>query len=981
MWTVAGRAAAKTASFLGLAALLAGVPAAQASLVGWPLPRQVPTWKQVGDALASRTWLTDTVLVNCLSVLLWLLWALFAASVLIEVTAAARGITAPRYRLLAPTQGLAALLIAGFLSGTPAPSAPAPLTATSVPALAWAPTQALTVTAATTTQPPTAAVAQPPVAPTGPDESNPARQGPVYEVARGDWLWHISARFLGDPLRYPEIEALNPSLELRDHRFPDHIEATWHIRLPTDAHDRGPREHATGHLVPKPTAPAPSNPAGPDNGDVLPTPATPAPTTPAASPPATPPAKATPAADPDGVVEPAPISTTPSTSPATTTVATPTPPASATGPASSPAGGPGGQAPSAPVTDEHGVTLPNGSGWVPWTLAGALVAAAAMVWLQRRRTYKPRRLDGTAADERPDPPDLPSAMQAVQRAWRRRPDPLPAPPLPAEPTDPARKAGGRGTRPPSATPSPVLVPAVPAMEPLPPGGLGLTGPGAESAARGAIVSALAAGAPTDPDAQSIVVITVDDMITLLGAEAVTIGTWPRLRVAPDLEAALTLLETRLLGTARLLHEHDTTDLADLRAPDSTAPPLAPVLLVAATPPPPQRERCRIVLGLGQRLDVTAVLLGEWEHGRTVTVDPDGTCHPSGGTGPMPARLAVLDTATARDLLRSLREAHTGEPAQPAPPDLIPREITAPDRDRPTASTDRPVPRQPDGSPVPTQRTTDHAEQSTAHTDSLGAATAKVLVYVLGPPRIPDRPRDMRVRAYALELLAYLAVHSDGATSDQIMEDLWPDARRGPAAQRLHQATSNLRQLLTRSRVSGDTDSEQHDHRPDPLVKAKGRWRLNPDAVDVDLWRLRAAYAAARGRTGTERLNALRQVCQTYTGPLAGDEDYDWVGRHRQGVLGLVIDAHTALATALSDTDPAEALRLLHAANEYDPVNEDVACDLMRAQHRAGDLDAIRATVRRLKLALEEIGTEPSPATLDLVDELRRDLNRRTPGRR
>jgi nucleoid-associated protein YgaU len=72
---------------------------------------------------------------------------------------------------------------------------------------------------------------------------------PVYEVARGDWLWHIADRFLGDPNRYLEIEALNPGLEHRDGRFPDHIEATWRMVLPTDAHDRGPRVHATGSVL------------------------------------------------------------------------------------------------------------------------------------------------------------------------------------------------------------------------------------------------------------------------------------------------------------------------------------------------------------------------------------------------------------------------------------------------------------------------------------------------------------------------------------------------------------------------------------------------------------------------------------------------------------------------------------------------------------------------------------------------------------
>jgi len=120
----------------------------------------------------------------------------------------------------------------------------------------------------------------------------------VYQVAPGDWLWHIAARFLGDPERYTEIAALNPGLEHRDHRFPDHIEATWRVVLPADAHDRGPHAHAAGQLV-TPTPPAappdggqpgtgPSVPGQPGNGPQpgggVPTPTPATPTTPTPSP-------------------------------------------------------------------------------------------------------------------------------------------------------------------------------------------------------------------------------------------------------------------------------------------------------------------------------------------------------------------------------------------------------------------------------------------------------------------------------------------------------------------------------------------------------------------------------------------------------------------------------------------------------------------------------------------------------------------------
>ncbi|WP_406071204.1 LysM peptidoglycan-binding domain-containing protein [Micromonospora sp. NBC_01638] len=88
-----------------------------------------------------------------------------------------------------------------------------------------------------------------------------ATAGPlVYEVARGDWLAGVAQRFLGDADRYAEIAAINPDLERRDHRFPNHIERGWRVTLPGDARDRGPADHAQGQLVADRTQPAPSAP-------------------------------------------------------------------------------------------------------------------------------------------------------------------------------------------------------------------------------------------------------------------------------------------------------------------------------------------------------------------------------------------------------------------------------------------------------------------------------------------------------------------------------------------------------------------------------------------------------------------------------------------------------------------------------------------------------------------------------------------------
>jgi len=156
----------------------------------------------------------------------------------------------------------------------------------------------------------------------------------VYQVRHGDWLWYIADRFLGDPQRYPEIAALNPGLVTATSGIhgPDHIEAGWHLTLPTDAHDRGPRTHAAGTVVTPSTDPGQAGPSGdPAGGNADGTGGQPpntggsAPANPGASTPASPPASATPGSTASPTTAPSSAAPSASTTAAPSTAATPAP--------------------------------------------------------------------------------------------------------------------------------------------------------------------------------------------------------------------------------------------------------------------------------------------------------------------------------------------------------------------------------------------------------------------------------------------------------------------------------------------------------------------------------------------------------------------------------------------------------------------------------------------------------------------------------
>jgi nucleoid-associated protein YgaU len=611
--------------------LLVGLPAGLVAAAGWPLPNHPPTGSEI--LVWVRHPVSVRVLIDAAACGLWLMWAVFVAAVATQTYAAVRRLPSPAGRLPTRVQALTGLMVGavGF-----APSGPA-----------MAATSAMVVTAPADTAPHMghrfAPAAQAPLLPAGAGLVIVNGCPHVYAVRPGDSLWHIAQDCLGGGSRWPEIWQLNKgrfwpavSGDTRLHD-PDLIFPGWTLRLPLGA-------HAPTH-TPRAT-PAHPTPGGSATSGVSPATSSPAPGTAETSP-----APSSRTADSDGVA---------------TAPASHTPPAGDNGepaPATIPPAQPGAGA------DRTGLRLPSGS-WIPWSLAGALMAALAVVGLQRRRRYRPRRLDGSAADDRAEPGPAAAVLRHVQTWWRHRPvtetvDMGPtvhaAPPTLAE-----------------APPQPE--PAIQEWEPLTPGGLGLVGPGALAAARGALVTALAAGAPTDPHARTQVVIPLDAIVTLLGADAVRLGTWPRLQVTANLDDALALLEQRLLLAARLLDEHHADDVATLRPANPAPAPVPPMLLIAATPPVGVRARTRMILGLGVGAHVSAVLLGDWEHGATVRVDPDGTCHHDERSSPaaVPERMAVLDADDAYQLLATLREAHTGEPNPTPRPDLADRANDHPD---------------------------------------------------------------------------------------------------------------------------------------------------------------------------------------------------------------------------------------------------------------------------------------------------------------
>jgi DNA-binding SARP family transcriptional activator/nucleoid-associated protein YgaU len=203
------RLAGALVAFVALAALLVGVPLVLLRFGSWPITG-VPTGEQLRDL--PSTVVTDDAVIATLTVLLWVAWVLFAASVLVEVVAQvrarARGEARPAWSIAGPVQGAARYLVgtilmsvgpvAGVGSALPVGAAihPAPPAAHADYDAFWSPPGARETGIGHVLDVEDASWE--PAATAGPSEV-------TVTVGRGDTAWSLAADHLGDGARWREI--------------------------------------------------------------------------------------------------------------------------------------------------------------------------------------------------------------------------------------------------------------------------------------------------------------------------------------------------------------------------------------------------------------------------------------------------------------------------------------------------------------------------------------------------------------------------------------------------------------------------------------------------------------------------------------------------------------------------------------------------------------------------------------------------------
>ncbi len=916
------------------AGLLAGLPWGLARMTGSPLPRSWPGWQQVQRFFASP--LADDAIIRFLADAAWQLWAVFALSLVIELIAVTRGQPAPRLPAIAPAQALAAALVgATMMTALHVPRAGT----RSTPPLHAALTSATTISAPLvpghTAQPAAASETAGRAASAG---STAQARPKVYRVKEDDDLWDIAERFFGDPEDWHQIYQLNEGRPQPDGRAltdPNLILPGWVLLIP---------QPATGH------APAPH---------------------PGTSQPGRPGTKA-----PGG-------GRTPEPSPRPSRPSEPTARSSRTAPSPGPSAGS-----SSPSRAAHpprvAVRLPSGA-LIGIAVAVMVAAALTLAAVQRRRRYRPR--PGPPSTLQPDTPPLPDVITALRRAAR--------PPLPADGpeawdpdaddpyldlyevrTGPDADGDSAAALGKDSDSAPQPGPGHPARRELPPGtiplgirgdgaeaavniaalgGLGLAGPGAESAAR-AILAALLAQAPPGETGLPAAIIPAADAARLLpGTEPAAI---PGLAVFGTLDAALGEMESLQLTLARTTG----ADLADYDPADAGPAPGAGgpgVTLIAATGQG-QAPRLAGILDAGRRAGTAAVLLGAWPAGVTCQVAADGTV--TAVTPPNPdldgTRLFTLGAAEAAAITGVLQEAGGSPPAsRPGPPARTPGDGQRP-HDRKSAAGSRyltapEAPPRPARLPAPAP-----APPASAAAEPQPSAPPPgdrpIQLTLLGPLRITAAGKEVSGgMRKARELLAFLAVHPDGASGEAISEALWPEADPGRAAGQRNLALRKAREML-RTATGLPT--------PMWILNASGRYRLDPALTGTDLEAFGEALEEARNASGDARLAACRKAVALYRGELAEGTGYEWAEPYAETARRRALDAWTTIAEILQPADPDQALSALETALSHDPYNEYLYVRIMRLQAAAGRPEAVRRTLALLESKLTDLGIAPSSQT-------------------
>ena len=256
-----------------------------------------------------------------------------------------------------------------------------------------------------------------------------------------------------------------------------------------------------------------------------------------------------------------------------------------------------------------------------------------------------------------------------------------------------------------------------------------------------------------------------------------------------------------------------------------------------------------------------------------------------------------------------------------------------------------------------------ADDDESFIPATSAATAPVAVQLLGVYRIEVDGTEIKsgLRAKAKELLAFYLLHPEGATLDDAVEALWPEADPRRGSEWFWTALGNLRTKLRQA--TGQKELKVIDRDGD-------LYRIE-DVFDVDLWSLQHALReGAQSRDDAVRQAALDRAVADYDGELLVGLDWFWLETPREDLRQRMVDVLVWLGDRRwASGDARAAWAALQRALEVDPFAEQIYRRIMRLQGKLSRPDDADVTYRRLVAKLQEVDLQPTPETDKLHAEV------------
>jgi DNA-binding SARP family transcriptional activator len=232
-----------------------------------------------------------------------------------------------------------------------------------------------------------------------------------------------------------------------------------------------------------------------------------------------------------------------------------------------------------------------------------------------------------------------------------------------------------------------------------------------------------------------------------------------------------------------------------------------------------------------------------------------------------------------------------------------------------------------------------------------AVPTRPQISVLGPLTIIGAKRSRRgLRARALELIAYLALHPRPVHRDQLLEAFWPSADPRLTRPRLRQAVRDARRLLG-SAIAGEHES----------------YWLDRAGADVDVDDLERLLAAAKTTEPEDAEARLERALGLFSGePLAGS-DYAWSEGAVRRLRSTYVDLLEQVGRRRLEAGAARAaLDAAERGLEIDALNESAWRLAMEAENALGLREAVAERYERLRAVLNgRLGLEPAQETRHL----------------